>query len=242
MDVPTTPTALRLIPSGSPRSTGMSTAAVAPLFPVPPTAYETRSCDENVKLLGPVCHVVEVQPAQKSGWTYALVHASPMGVARIATELGLEVYRSRKGPEYFAVVVAKGASASVPVAPASSPRPVASVPPTSALPVPEAWGGSAPARPRQTVSVVPGTVRMVIKGSDYVARETSPKRRMDVRRFEVRRDGELVAEPYVVSFQNHDATEAQCSCKDWIYRRHNCKHIQACVAVFARARQQAFAS
>ena len=238
MDNPSTAGApLRLIPNTGARSTGMSTAAKpAPLFPVDGAAYLTRSCEENVKALEPLCHLVEVKAP------YALVHASPVGVARIATELGLEVYHSKRGGEYYAVRVTRSEVARVPSVPASSPRPVSvrPAPVESALPVPEAW--SAPARPRQTVNVVPGTVRMVIKGGDYLARETSPKRRMDVRRFEVRRDGELVQEPYVVSFQNHDASEAQCSCKDWIYRRHNCKHIQACVAVFARPAQQAFAS
>ena len=184
----------------------------SPIFPV--AVPSTRSAEENVKAMEAHCHVVEVKAP------YALVHASPMGVARLA-ELGLEVFQSKRGGEYYAVRIAKGANLglvppaveSVPQAPASAPRQV-----------------SAPAA---------GNVRMVLKGNDYIARETRVKRtNIDVRRFEVRKDGELVAEPYVVSFQSEDGGQAQCSCPDWIYRRRQCKHIQGCQHVFARAVQQ----
>lgn len=190
----------------------MSNAApkVLPLFPV--SSPSSKSAEENVKAVEAVAHVVEVKGV------YALIHASPMGVAKIA-ELGLEVYHSKRGGEYYAVRIARGANLGlVPPAPQSAPQ------------VRE------PAVAR-TVQVTPGVTRMILKGQDYVARETSPKRRMDVRRFEVRQDGELVKEPYVVSFQSEGGNEAQCSCPDWIYRRRQCKHIVGCVATFGRVQQ-----
>lgn len=204
---------LRLIAGRGLPSTGMSNEAVrpVPLFPV--SSPSSRSAEENVKAIESVAHVVEVKAP------YALVHASPMGVAKIA-ELGLEVFHSKRGGEYYAVRIARGANLGlVPPAPASAPQVV-----------------SQPAV-RRTVEVTPGVTRMVLKGADYVARETSPKRRMDVRRFEVRKDGELVQEPYVVSFQSDDGGEAQCSCPDWIYRRRQCKHIVGCQHTFGRKQQ-----
>jgi SWIM zinc finger len=198
---------LRLIPGARLPSTGMSTKP-APLFPV--LVPSSKTPEENVKAIEPLAHVVEVKAP------YALVHASPMGVAKIA-ELGLEVFPSKRGGEYYAVRIARGANvALVPPAPVSAP--VVSAPVAS------------PAR--RSAQVTPGVTHMVLKGADYVARETSPKRRMDVRRFEVRKDGELVSEPYVVSFQSEDGGEAQCSCPDWIYRRRQCKHIVGCQATF----------
>src|ERR1035441_2094385 len=80
----------------------------APLFPVA-NPVPVKSLDENVRDLGAVCHVVSVAQGAKSGWTYALVHASAVGIARVAAELGLEVYKSKKGNEYFSVCVAKAA-------------------------------------------------------------------------------------------------------------------------------------
>lgn len=210
---------LRLIP-GAPRpSTGMNKPA--PLFPV--AVPSTRSPEENVKAMEPVCHVVEVKAP------YALVHASPMGVAKLA-ELGLEVFHSRRGGEYYAVRIARSANvALVRSAPVSAPVDDCPVPAPEVVPArPQA---PAPAV-RRTVDVTPGVTRMTLKGADYLARETSPKRRMDVRRFEVRKDGELVSEPYVVSFQSEDGGQAQCSCPDWIYRRHQCKHIVGCQHTF----------
>jgi hypothetical protein len=203
---PQDPSRLRLIVGSRPPSTGMSTKP-APLFPV--AVPSSRSPEDNVKAIEPLAHVVEVKAP------YALVHASPMGVAKIA-ELGLEVFHSKRGGEYYAVRIARGANVAL-VPPAPVAAPVVNVP----APV-----------PARSVSVTPGVTRMVLKGADYVARETSPKRRMDSRRFEVRKDGELVQEPYVVSFQSEDGSEAQCSCPDWIYRRRQCKHIVGCQATF----------
>jgi hypothetical protein len=161
----------------------------SPIFPV--SAPSTKSAEENVRAIEAHAHVVEVKAP------YALVHASPVGVAKIA-ELGLEVFHSKRGGEYYAVRIAKGANLGlVPPAPVSAP--VQRVQPQV---------GSAPS----------GAVRMVLKGADYIARETRVKRtNIDVRRFEVRKDGELVQEPYVVSFQSEDGHTAQCSCPDWIY-------------------------
>jgi len=205
---------LRLIQGEGGPSTGMNTQNPSPIFPV--SSPSTRSPEENVALVGTLAHVVEVKSP------YALVHSTPSGVAKMA-EAGLEVFPSKKGGDYYAVRIARqGANLGL-------------VRPVSAQVVPEAPARAPVAR---TVNPVAGSVRMVLKGSDYIARETSVKRRnMDVRRFEVRKDGELVQEPYVVSFQSEDGEKAQCSCPDWIYRRRCCKHIQGCQAVFARARQ-----
>lgn len=194
-----------------------SPAPRAPLFPVPANA-PVRSCEENVKALEHLCHVVET----KDG--YALVHATPYGLARIATELGLPVFPSRKGGEYYAVRVGRAqAVQAVPEAPASASRLVA---PQASAPV------------RHTVDPVSGTSRLLIKGQDYIVRETTPKRRMDVRRWEVRKDGE-VGKPYVVSFQSEDGAECSCSCPDWIYRRNQCKHVKGIQAVFGATAQVA---
>lgn len=184
----------------------------APLFPV--ATLPARTPEENVKLLGTVAHVCEVQGA------YALVHASPVGVGRIAQELGLEVFQSKRGGEYYAVRVARGVNLGL-VPPA--PKPVEE-------PVQDAWKDVRPAKPETKLE--PGTVKMEIKGTVYVVRETRPKRRIDVRRFECRKDmGDVVSEPYVVTFQ--DAASRQCSCPDWKFRRNQCKHITAMVAHFA---------
>jgi hypothetical protein len=210
--------------------------AVRPLFPVPPNA-PVRTVEENVRLLGTVAHVCETMPAVKSGWTYCLVHASPIGVARIASELGLEVFRSKKGNDYFAVVVAKAGVSPRPV------RPVSVVPAAVAVnDTPSRAPEVLPARPAPApvasapVALEPGVVRMEIKGQNYIVRETRPKRRIDTRRFEVRKDaGDVVTEPYVVSFQANG--ETQCSCPDWIYRRRCCKH-QAALKAFVKPRQE----
>lgn len=185
---------------------------VAPLFPVPANT-NTKSVEENVQSLNTVCHVVEVKAP------YALVHASPMGVARIATELGLEVYPSKRGGEYYAVRVAAKSAAPV--------RPVAAVP-----------ASIAPVRPAPAPQAAPaardGVTRLEIKGTDYVVRETPSKRRIDVRRWEVRKVGDELGKPYVVTFQSHDGCDAQCGCPDWIYRRRQCKHITAIQAAFGK--------
>jgi len=196
---------LRLIGGSPAPSTGMNTNAAAP------------SLEESVAKISAFAHVVEVKAP------YALVHASPAGLAKIVAE-GFSVHPSKRGGDYYAIRIAKGANLGlVP--------PQVNVAPSAPRPVPAA--ARAPQAP-----VEPGLVRMVLKGADYLARETRVKRtNMDVRRFEVRKDGELVQEPYVVSFQSEDGSQAQCSCPDWIYRRRQCKHIQGCQAVFARARQ-----
>jgi hypothetical protein len=217
----------RLIASAGGPSTRMSNA---PLFPVA-SPIPAKSLDENVADLGAVCHVVSVAQGAKSGWTYALVHATPVGVARIATELGLEVYPSRRGNEYFSVCVAKAAQvvsppagrlSVVPPAPASGP----------------VVGAPAPA----PLALEPGVIRLEIRGTTYVVRETRVKRtNIDVRRFEVRKDaGDVITEPYVVSFQDEAGKSGACSCKDWIYRRHmkgDCKHIHGVRAALIKPRQ-----
>jgi len=173
--------------------------AARPIFPVLSNAAP-KSLDETVRDLGTVSHVVEV----KAPWV--LVHASPMGVARISQELGLEVFPSKRGGEYYAVRV--GAK-------------LALVPQQLALPAAQ------PARPAPQKK--PGSwFRMNIRNSTYAIRETQPKRRQDVRRWEVRKcEGDTIDAPYVVAFQDHQGHHAACSCPDWIYRRHDCKHIQA---------------
>lgn len=210
---------LRLIPSGAPRSTGMSAPAPrTPLFPVP-SNVPSRSCEENVAALGPLAHVVEV----KDG--YALVHASPMGIARIAQELGLAVFTSRKGGEYYAVRVGLASAQPVPVAPVSAPRIVERSP-----------------SPQAQASLEPGVVRLDIRGTNYVVRQTRTKRSIDVLRYEVRKDaGDVITEPYVVSFQDAAGRSGACSCPDWIYRRRekgDCKHIHGVRAALVARRQE----
>lgn len=224
------------------RSTGMST----PVFPVTSPRVSTLSVEDHVKALGAVCHVVEVQPG-KSGWKYALVHSSPLGVAKISTDLGLEVFRSKKGDEYYVVVVSKPAVRPVPVAPVSESRPVSEGsclrydPEDYVVPAPEVVP-----RPRATVSPLPtdeekGTVRLEIRGTEYIVRRTTTKRRIDVLRFEVRKDaGGVITEPYVVSFQDEAGHSGACSCKDWIYRRGlkgDCKHIHGVRNALVKPRQ-----
>lgn len=173
--------------------------AARPLFPVAANA-NTKTPAENVAALEPVCHVVEV----KDCW--ALVHASPMGVARIA-EMNLEVFPSKRGGEYYAVRVGV-ASKRLALAPA----PVAA-------PAPVVAPAPAPAAPA-------GPARMNIGGTTYIVKETSTKRSQDVRRWEVRKLGDEIGKPYVVTFQSHSGSETACSCKGGIY--HNkCKHMTA---------------
>jgi hypothetical protein len=203
---------VRLIGLPSAPSRAMSKQARRPLFPVPPSAVE-RSVEENVALLGTVSHVVQVEGQ------YALVHASPIGLARIGAELQLPVFQAERGVEYFAVRVGARALAPVPAIDVSR---LAPPPPPSAPRV--------SVRPTSTVGT---SQNLEIKGTDYRVTETAPKRRnIDVRRFEVRKlDGSL-DKPYVVSFQDDHGHSAQCSCPDWIYRRRNCKHIQGIKAAF----------
>ena len=178
-----------------------------------------NTLEETVTKLKTLCHVEDVKGP------YALVHASPAGLARVVTELGLSVHPSRKGGDWYAVRIAKGANLGLVPPPVARSADILGRP-DCPVPVPA----------RQAAPVPQGLVRMVLKGADYLARETRVKRtNMDVRRFEVRKDGELVQEPYVVSFQSNGGH--QCSCPDWIYRRRECKHIQGCVAVFERAVQ-----
>jgi len=205
---------IRLIGNaGAPSRAMNSNSAPRPLFPV--SVVSNRSADENVTALGTVCHVVEVKGQ------YALVHASPLGVAKIASELGLEVFHSKRGGEYYAVKVARVLNFGL-VASATVSRPA----PT-------------PVVSRPTAPVDPSVSRLTIMGNAYVVRETKPKRRnIDSRRWEVRKDGELVAEPYIVTFQDDEGHKAQCSCPDWIYRRHQCKHIKGIQAAFGRQGQK----
>lgn len=204
---------LRLIPGSARPITGMSNAP-RPLFPVPVASSKTPA--ENVQALSTVAHVCEVKGA------YALVHASPLGVAKIASELGLECFHSKKGGEYYAVRVARGANLGLVPQAQAAPQ---AVPPVQARPV-------------QAPSLEPGVVRLEIRDQTYIVRQTTPKRRMDVLRFEVRKDnGDIITEPYVVSFQAADGSEGQCSCKDWIYRRHVCKHINGVRNALVRPRQ-----
>jgi len=190
----------------------------SPIFPV--SAPSSRSAEENVKAIEAFAHVVEVKAP------YALIHASPTGVARVA-ELGLEVFHSKRGGEYYAVRIAKGANLGL------VPPPVARS--ADILGPPDLPGPVAPSVP----VLEPGVVRMEIKGQNYVVRETRCKRRMDVRRFEVRKDaGEVVTEPYVVSLQDAEAHSSACSCPDWIYRRRVCKHQAAIIAHFVKRRQE----
>jgi len=163
--------------------------------------------EDVVSKLGTVCHVCEV----KGPWV--LVHASPASVARIVTELRLAVHPSKKGGDYYAVKMAV-------------PAPVRHL---SIAPAPVA----APVRPVAPAPVAPQNGRLEIKGCDYAVKETNPKRRQDCRRFEVRKLGDELVKPYVVSFQSDCGSEAQCSCPDWIYRRRQCKHITAIQAAFA---------
>ena len=207
----------------------------SPLFPVASDAGLARSVEDNVKALSGVCHVCEVKAP------YALVHASPIGVAKIASELGLEVYHSKRGNEYYAVRIAKGANLGiVPPAPVSAPvvrAPV--VQDDCPVPAPEV----VPQATRRTVDPIreTGTARLDIRGTEYVVRQTTPKRRIDVLRYEVRKDaGDVITEPYVVSFQDEAGHSGACSCPDWIYRRKqkgDCKHIHAVRAAFVKPRQ-----
>lgn len=221
------PSNVRLIGFGPRPSTGMSHQAPArPLFAVPSPATASRSVDEHVKALGAVCHVVETQKGA-SGWTYALVHASPLGVARIAQELNLEVFRSKRGEEYYAVVVAKAAQGSTPQ---SVVRPVPQAP------------AFVPSAPAAQAPLEPGVARCEIRGSVYRVRQTRTKRQIDVLRFEVAKDqGDVITEPYVVSFQDQAGRSGACSCPDWIYRRRekgDCKHIHGIREAFVKPRQQ----
>lgn len=159
---------------------------MTPLFPI--SKPSTLSPVENLKALGPLCHVVEAKGQ------YALVHASPAGVLAI-TELGLEVYHSKRGGEYYAVKVGP--------LEITEPKPQRVVQP----PVPNRSAGSS----------------LQIRGQEYRVLETRPKRAKDLRRFEIRKESDPNGQPYVVSFQAHDAA---CSCPDWIYRRKECKHIR----------------
>ena len=204
---------VRLIEVGLRTSTVMSKPS--PIFPV--VAPSARTAEENVAALSPLAHVCEVKGA------YALVHASPVGVARIAQELGLEVFPSKRGGEYYAVKVQAGSNLTL-VRPANTVRPVTSETRPLVLTSPVA-------RP---VSKIGTTLTLEFKGQDYQVKETSCKRRIDTRRFEVRKlDGSL-AEPYVVTFQDSEGDACQCGCPDWIYRRRQCKHITGIKAAFGK--------
>ncbi len=173
------------------------------------TSPATKSVDENVQTLSTVCHVCEVQAP------YALVHASPVALAEIIGKLGFTVSPSQKGGDYYAVRVAAK---------------VALVPQARHLSVAPAPQAVAPAPAPQ---VADGTTRMNIGGTNYIVRETATKRTQDVRRWEVRKVGEEVAAPYVVTFQSHDGSRTACSCKGGIYHKH-CKHMDACKAAYGR--------
>ena len=152
-----------------------------------------------------------------------------MASARYACRTLREAYYSKKGGDYYAVKTANEAPAANDVAPvrrlsvAPPPAPVTQVRPVAPAPV------------------VPQGGRLEIKGQDYAVKETRTKRSMDCRRFEVRKLGEDLAKPYVVSFQSDCGSEAQCSCPDWIYRRRQCKHITAIQAAFGQKTLQGVA-
>jgi hypothetical protein len=183
-----------------------------PIFPVPANA-NTKSAEENLKALETLCHVVEYKAP------FALVHASPLAVARISTELSLPVFPSKRTGEYYAVKVAAAQAA-----PAPAPR-------LSVVP-------QAPAAPAPVSAPSDGTTRMNIGGDVYIVRETQPKRRVDARRWEARKLGDEVGKPRVVTFQDAAGTQAACSCEDWIYRHSkrpdpDCKHCKAFKAAYA---------
>jgi len=165
---------------------------------------------KSVSSLESLCHVVET----KGEWS--LVHAAPASLAEIVA-LGFSIHPSKKGGNYYAVKSATPAPSGTKL----------SVAPPAAKPAPKAK----PAPAAQ--SALPS--RVEIKGTDYALAETATKRKMDCRRFEVRKLGDELAKPYVVSFQSHDGHTAQCSCPDWIYRRRQCKHITAVQAVAVKA-------
>lgn len=172
-------------------------AALKPLFSVLPSK---RSPEENIKALAEFCHVVEV-----SG-PWALVHASPMGVANIAQRLSLEVFPAKRGTDYYAIRVGVARLGVV----------------------------AQSAEPSKRPSPVGQPERVVIRGLRYAVRETRPKRQIDVRRFEVRKlEGDAIDAPYVVAFQDPEGRRAACSCPDWKFRRSHCKHIQALQARYA---------
>jgi len=147
-----------------------TTSSRAPLFPV--VTPSTKTAAGNLKDLETVCHVVEIKGE------HALIHASPQGVIKI-TDLGLPVFHSNRGGEYYAVLIGVVEQ-----------------------------------------SVLPRGTKIELRGGEYFVFENAPKRKQDLRRFEIAKDG---GKTYVVSFQAGDA--AQCSCPDWIYRRRQCKHI-----------------
>ncbi len=218
---------VRLIGTGRAPSTGMSQQAAPPrpLFSVPNPATASRSVEEWKRALGGVAHVCEVQTGN-SGMTYALVHASPLGVARIAQELALKVFRSKRGEEYYAVLIAEAAQGSKPqAAPVSRPSFVPPAQPRAASP-----------------DVEPGVARCEIRGNVYRVRQTRTKRNQDVLRFEVAKDMPgVITEPYIVSFQDGAGRSGACSCPDWIYRRKergDCKHIHGIREAFVKPRQQ----
>lgn len=176
------------------------------------TATATKSVEQNVESLSSVCHVVEVKAP------YALVHASPNALAQIIG-MGFTVSPAKRGGDYYAVRVG---AVQAPPAPASGPR-VVSVPPPAARPQ---------ARSASVDSIE-------INGTDYQVRETPVKRNQDARRWEIRKVGDEVGKPYVVTFQDHAGCTAQCSCPDWIYRRNqrpdpDCKHCKAFKVAFGR--------
>lgn len=204
-------------------------------------ANASNKVEETVSKLAPFCHVCEV----KAPWI--LVHASPAGLARIVAELGLPVHPSKKGGDYYAVKVPNVAL--VPVAKPALPnhpldrvaavaKPSAPIADDCPVPAPEV----VPAV-RRTVDPVreTGTVKLDIRGTEYIVRQTTPKRRIDVLRYEVRKDaGDVITEPYVVSFQDEAGHSGACSCPDWIYRRKqkgDCKHIHAVRAALVKPKQ-----
>ncbi len=166
--------------------------------------------ETNVAKLAPHCHVVEVKAP------YALVHASPTGLAAIVA-LGLSVSPSKRGGEYYAVRVAP--SAPTPGKPANdNAAPVALAPTPRPAPV---------AKPAPATLGTPSS--MNIKGDRYEVTETATKRRVDVRRWELSKgDGKA---PYVVTFQTHGGESTACSCKGGIFHKH-CKHMDALRAAF----------
>lgn len=198
---------------------GMNTAANATQVSSP----STRTVEENTKSLESVCHVVEVQAP------YALVHASPNALARIIGELGFTVSPSKRGGDYYAVRVAAQ------TAPAPRPTHLSVAPPA---PAPSAVRPVA--APQAPVATAPTAGRMNIGGTTYLVQETPCKRRIDVRRWEVRKVGDEIGKPYVVTFQAEDGSQTACSCKGGIFHKH-CKHMDAFRAAYGRRDQSSVA-
>ena len=180
------------------------------MYTMTTTNPATKSVEENVASLATVCHVVETKAP------YALVHASPNGLAAIVG-MGFPVAPAKRGAEYYAVKVGRVMSA---------PQGRLSLVPPAPVVAPQVPVVVAPQAPT-------GPAHMNIGGTDYIVRETPCKRRIDVRRWEVRKVGEEVSAPYVVTFQAEDGSKTACSCKGGIFHKH-CKHMDTMRSVYGK--------